>query len=55
MELEKLFTYGLGVDCFVAVHYGFGLHTIRLSLSDVVNYAKVALYSPNRGMKLRKQ
>jgi len=22
------------------VHYGFGLHTIRLSLSDVVNYAK---------------
>lgn len=50
---EKLFTYGLAIDCFVAVHYGFGLHTIRLSLSDVVNYAKVGLHSPKRGTGLR--
>ncbi|KAK3170138.1 hypothetical protein OEA41_009524 [Lepraria neglecta] len=35
-----LFSWGLSVDGFVAMHYGFALHEITLNLSDIVNFAK---------------
>lgn len=43
--LALVFTLGLNIDSLVGLGFGYGLHMVRLSLDDAIEFAKVRVLS----------